>query len=40
MRADYPAFRAAQDSLRLRIGASLLSLVILSTLVAGLRPSF
>lgn len=39
MQARLPIHRTTQNNLRLRIGVSLLSLVIFSTLVASFRPS-
>lgn len=38
MDARRPAFRTTQNGLRLRIGASLLSLVLFSMAVAAFRP--
>jgi len=37
---DHQAFRANEDSLRLRVGASILSLILLATSIAALHPGF
>ena len=40
MSYDHRFFHAAEDSLRLRIGAGILSLILLATSIAALRPGF